>query len=118
MQYTKAQQLKSNRRKAKLKTRNDFSPKTRKEIRKRDHDTCQQCFVNPYETIHHIKPRSLGGRGVYTNGIVLCGVCHEYIERHNDLKVKWQNLFEQKYGKYYYHDQYDMEENFTSEKRT
>lgn len=95
------------RRKARLKVRNEFTPKTRLEIRKRDKDTCQLCFVNPYETIHHVKPRSLGGRGVFTNGIVLCGTCHEFIERHQEYKTIFQELFISNYGEDYYKDQWD-----------
>ena len=32
-------------------------------------------------TLHHIKPRSQGGKATIENGAVLCRACHDYLEQ-------------------------------------
>nr|BDD46679.1 hypothetical protein 19 [Bacillales bacterium] len=95
------------RRKPKRSKRNDFSPSVRKQIRSRDGELCRVCEAERANQIHHVYPRSRGGRGVYTNGLSICNVCHAEIHADNELMKDWQEIFEQRYGSDYYKDQWD-----------
>jgi 5-methylcytosine-specific restriction endonuclease McrA len=52
----------------------------------RDRYLCRCCGHRPAESMHEIRPRSLGGKVSMTNSIALCGDgtrgCHGYITRH------------------------------------
>lgn len=95
--------------KPKLKDRCNFSPGVRKEIKVRDNGICQECESNFGDSIHHVVPRGRDGRGkgVYTNGLLVCFSCHTKI--HNDPKLlqKWQEIFEQRYGPEHWKDEWD-----------
>lgn len=91
------------------KQRNEFSETIRKKIKKRDKHKCKVCHnPNAYQ-IHHIKPRGAGGRGVYQNGMLICDRCHERMHDKNKpyLLLQWQEIFEQRYGKDYFLDEWD-----------
>lgn|SRR5690606_6823655 len=86
--------------------RNNFSQKVRQEIYKRDNGLCQECGGRGTE-IHHVKFRSQGGRGVVTNGLLLCADCHREIHQVRKFAKKWQEIFEDRYGSDYYKDEWD-----------
>ena len=73
----------------------DISSKVRKEVLKRDSiDGCPCCivcgkpFLNGGAHLHHVVPRSQGGKGERANLVTLCFNCHE--ELHNGSEdVKW-----------------------------
>lgn len=90
------------------KQRNDFRPIIRAEISKRDGDVCNECYTKKATQIHHVWPRSRGGRGVVTNGLPLCNDCHTEIHAHFTLMLKWQEIYEQRYGPDYYKDEWDL----------
>lgn len=94
------------RSKPKIGDRNKFPERVRKQIVEVQ-GRCQECKKASIEEIHHVRPRSLGGRGVLTNGIGLCHVCHQKIEQDQALKTKWQEKFQMWYGEDYYKDEYD-----------
>ena len=94
------------RRVPKQSKRNAFSKATRTKILERDDGFCQECG-RPARNIHHCMPRSRGGRGVVTNGIVVCPICHDLIHRNHALLEKWQIIMEDRYGSDYYKDVYD-----------
>lgn len=87
-------------------TRNEFDSRTRKLIRNRDNGECQQCGA-PATHIHHVRFRSAGGRGVFTNGLSVCHLCHERIHQDRKLADYWREVFENRYGPDYYKDQWD-----------
>ena len=101
---------KHRRRVPKQADRNEFDSLTRKRIKKRDNGQCQICHA-PGNTIHHVMPRGAAtkGRGVFENGLLLCGTCH--IQIHNDKKLleHWQKVYEKRYGPNYYLDEWDRE---------
>lgn len=86
--------------------RNDFSKKVREQIIERDEGECRNCG-SPGSQIHHVKYRSQGGRGVFTNGLLVCNSCHEKIHRNVELKESWQQTFETIYGPSYWKDEWD-----------
>lgn len=96
------------RRKPIRRKRNNFSQKVRKDIYNRDDGKCQQCGDVGTE-IHHVKYRSQGGRGVTTNGLLLCSDCHRIVHQDRNLTLDWQRHFESMYGKDYYKDEWDLE---------
>lgn len=94
------------RRVPKQSKRNDFSKKVRDRIIERDDGKCRNCGAIGSE-IHHVVFRSQGGRGVYTNGLLVCHHCHRRIHEYKILANKWVFLFEKEYGKDFYKDEWD-----------
>lgn len=69
--------------------RGKFSQMTRVVIKEYYEDTCQECGQLG-EHIHHVKPKGSGnGRGVFTNGLLLCNDCHMKI--HAELSKRGLN---------------------------
>lgn len=68
---------------------------------------CAECR-RPGSQIHHIRFRSQEGRGVFTNGLLLCHECHTLLHKTADLWNKWQFWAEKKYGPNYYKDEDDL----------
>ncbi|SDI15132.1 HNH endonuclease [Alteribacillus persepolensis] len=96
------------RKKRKRGDRNEFSAKVRKEIKDYFNHECQMCY-GPGETIHHVHLRAQSGRGVFTNGLLLCHRCHQYLHDNPKELKKWQNRFREWYGKSYFKDKQDLE---------
>ena len=96
------------RRKPTRRKRNNFSRKVREEIYERDKGLCQECGMQGTE-VHHVKFRSGGGRGVVTNGLLLCSTCHMKVHQVRKLARKWQEIYEERYGSEYYKDSWDLE---------
>lgn len=94
------------RRVPKQRQRNEFPKKVREKIMQDENNRCQMCGVKATQ-IHHVMPRSRGGRGVYTNGMAICNGCHVKIHQDNKLMEYWQNIYESKYGKDYHKDEWD-----------
>lgn len=63
----------------------------RDEILRRDNFICYRCdkqFIFKKElSVHHLVPRSEGGKDCYNNLITLCNPCHDYVEM-NGLRTK------------------------------
>lgn len=95
------------RRKPTRKQRNNFSSKIRLQILERDGEVCKECGHRKATQIHHVMPRSRGGRGVETNGLPLCHECHTQIHMNAELMTKWQEIYEQRYGLDYFKDEWD-----------
>lgn len=87
--------------------RGKFDAKTRQKIWERDNGLCQMCF-SPGTEIHHVKFRSQGGRGVFTNGLTLCQSCHRKVHDDRELAEYWISVFVDRYGADFYKDEYDV----------
>jgi len=87
--------------------RGEFNRSLRKEIYERDNGLCRQCGKQGSE-IHHCKFRSSGGRGVLTNGVLLCNRCHVRVHRIKEEADKWRRIMEVNYGADYYKDEWDI----------
>lgn len=86
--------------------RGKFSQSTRAIIIERDQGLCQIC-MSEGQSVHHIIYRSQMGRGVYTNGIVLCADCHTKVHRDRELSDYLVNMFADRYGAGFWKDGYD-----------
>lgn len=71
---------------------------------------CSHCKTAPDTTTHHVMPRGRKGRGVKTNGLRLCGVCHDIIQTDEELLQYWISVFWNKYGDYFWFDEQDWDE--------
>lgn len=92
--------------------RGKFPDKVREQIKEHFNNQCQECFQKGLH-IHHVKPKGSGvGRGVFTNGLLLCTSCHKKIhdERSQKRLKYWQNVFREKHGINYYKDFRDLQD--------
>lgn len=62
-------------------SRNSIPPSTRKQVEKRDDNSCVKCGFDNELSIHHIIPLSHGGINGMDNFALLCKSCHK--EAHN-----------------------------------
>jgi hypothetical protein len=88
--------------------RGKFSKMVRDEIKKHYDNTCQECGGKGLH-IHHVCFRSQSGRGVFSNGLLLCNNCHKRIHLDNDRALYWREVFKKQYGPLYYMDKEDLE---------
>jgi len=56
----------------------------------RDHNRCQLCAKKLHIEVHHIVQKSLGGKNILENLIVLCYTCHREVG--NSLSKKEELL--------------------------
>jgi 5-methylcytosine-specific restriction endonuclease McrA len=64
-------------------------PFTRRNLYRRDHNTCQYCLVRPGTaelTVDHVLPRSRGGLSTWENCVLACVACN----RHKADRVPWE----------------------------
>jgi len=54
-------------------------------VRSRDNWECQACTSYANLTVHHIKPRSEGGKDIMKNLTTLCRECHDRAELGEDI---------------------------------
>ena len=87
--------------------RNKFSKEVMQQIYERDDGICQICFSSRGTEIHHIKFRSSGGRGVKSNGILLCPYCHRLAHQEWEVAEGLRLRAKNKYGPDYYKDRWD-----------
>lgn len=90
------------------KDRSEFPPEVREQIVEHYGGYCGRCGRRG-EHIHHIKSKGSGGRGVYTNGILLCAGCHTKIHMDGDMMKYYKDKFEKLHGPNYYMDEIDKE---------
>lgn len=81
-----------------------FSYDTRQTIKRLYNYTCQECFKRKGTQIHHILPKSQGGHGVITNGILVCSKCHTKIHKSESLLRKWQDWATVNFGPEYWNE--------------
>ena len=99
----------SHKRKApKLYIRGKFTDETKQKVITRSNGICEYCKVKAGFDFHHVRKKSQAGRRVYTNCILVCRECHDRIHKHADIDKDLQQKFEQKYGKNYYKDEWDL----------
>src|SRR5688500_13770997 len=59
----------------------------RRVVLARDKGRCRVCDMKAYD-VHHLLPRSRGGRDVESNLVSVCRLCHTDIHGHV-IKVRW-----------------------------
>ncbi|WP_172418946.1 HNH endonuclease [Geobacillus subterraneus] len=70
---------------------------------------CVLC-EGPSSSLHHVKFRKDGGRGVWRNLAPLCQACHENVHRNEPLAQWLQREREERFGPYYWMDRFDLYE--------
>ena len=110
MDYNPAPKPNYKRFKEKTVNRGKFPTKVRNQIKEHYQHACQECGCKGIH-IHHVKPKGSGvGRGVFSNGLLLCVLCHNSI--HNEqsqIRLKyWQKIYKTSYGINYYKDREDL----------
>lgn len=103
MKYPKP---KHKRRKPKQSTRNEFKPKVRQQIYDRDNGLCRNCGGLGNQ-VHHIVYKSQMGRGVATNGMLVCSDCHDKMHKDKQLSYQWVKVFREEYGHDFHKDEFD-----------
>lgn len=106
--YSKAQQLRANRRVKKRGDRSKFTKMVRDAVKEHFNNHCQMCFGKGIH-IHHVYPKGSGkGRGVFTNALLLCNNCHRLVHDDETLLRHWKNIYRKKYGPLYFMDEDDL----------
>lgn len=90
--------------------RGEFPAKVVKELIKEAGGVCGSCRTAPDTTTHHVMPRGRRGRGVMSNGLRLCGPCHDRIQTHEDELQHWIEVFRQRFGERFWFDEIDCQE--------
>jgi HNH endonuclease len=98
---------KHSRRVKKRGDRSKFSKMVRDQVKEHFNNTCQECFGRGVH-VHHVFPRSRGGRNVFTNALILCNDCHKKVHADNGLLQGWIERFKKLYGNRFYMDRDDL----------
>jgi hypothetical protein len=99
---------KHNRRVKKRGDRSKFSKMVRDAVKEYFNYQCQECGGRGIH-LHHVCFRSQGGRGVLTNALLVCNICHKRIHENNERAMYWKEVYKAKYGPLYYMDKEDLE---------
>src|SRR5699024_5481150 len=86
--------------------RGTSSDATMAKIIERDNTLCDICLARVND-IHHVKFKSAGGRGVYTNGVCICRHCHDDAHNHDKVAKRLKDMMIARYGHDYYKDKWD-----------
>ncbi|MEK5065914.1 HNH endonuclease [Cytobacillus sp. FSL R5-0596] len=96
--------------------RNKFTKHVRDQIKDHFEDTCQMCGGRGCH-IHHVQPKGSGkGRGVFTNGLLLCNPCHKKVHADDRWLRYWKEVFKEKHGPDYYKDEEDLNREYQDKK--
>ncbi len=87
--------------------RSKFSKFVRDQVKDHFNNTCQMCLGKGVH-LHHVKFRSQGGRGVFSNALLVCNSCHKEIHQSNDLAKYWREVYKKKHGPTYFMDDEDI----------
>lgn len=105
--YTKAQQI-GKRSKPKQSKRSQIDKKDYRKMTEIWGENCLYCG-SPNIEAHHVKYRSNGGRGRFTNLLPLCQKHHSDAHKHYSIRISLENKLEQTFGADYWKDEYDLE---------
>lgn len=93
--------------------RGEFPASVVKRLKQEAGGRCQACKERSDTQTHHVQPKgrmSSPGRGVYTNGMRVCDICHDRIQTNEDELQYWIAEYERRHGKYFWYDEQDWEE--------
>jgi hypothetical protein len=96
-----------NRRVKKRGDRNKFTKYVRDQVKEHFNHTCQECGCKGIH-IHHVCFRSQGGRGVFSNALLVCNKCHKHIHESHERAMYWKEVYRKKHGPLYFMDEDDL----------
>jgi HNH endonuclease len=105
--YSKADQLKGKRKAPKRGDRSKFSKMVRDQVKEFFNNQCAECYRRACH-VHHVMPRSRGGRNVFTNALLLCNDCHKEVHADNEKLKGWIEEYKGRFGKFFYMDLEDI----------
>jgi hypothetical protein len=76
-------------------------------IKEKYNGQCAICGNRAFH-VHHVMPRSRGGRNVFTNGILLCAPCHQRVHEDETLLKYFIEMHKKLYGKNFFRDKEDL----------
>lgn len=103
---------KPNKHKRKVPTqgqRGKFTPQTIQAIYSRSGGICEYCHSKKATDIHHVVSKARFGRNNFTNGIHICRDCHNQAHKNEEVMQDMIRIYEQKYGKNFYKDEWDLQ---------
>lgn len=89
MLYPKPKPRLLEKRQAKALTKKEWRA-LHKTVAERDGKRCRNCGVERGLDLHHVIFRSLGGKDVAENLVLLCARCHQDVHGHL-LKLRWRD---------------------------
>lgn len=92
-----------------MRMRKKFSPAVKEKALEKFDYLCANCRKAKPADPHHIRRKSDGGKGVFTNCLPVCRPCHDEIERNVELRQYWKEWAKKEYGYDYWMDEYDKE---------
>jgi HNH endonuclease len=114
-EYSPVPKPSHNRRVKKRGDRSKFSKMVRDAVKEKYNNECAMCGRRACH-VHHVMPRSRGGRNVFTNGLLLCNDCHKEVHTENKLLKYWINEFKEMYGKNFYKDKQDLLQEYQTDR--
>lgn len=100
---------KHKRRKPTLSKRGQFSKDTKFTVYNEQNGLCFMCSRQGSD-FHHVHFKSQGGRGVYTNCLLLCRYCHTEVHQKRIMADTLRNHMKALHGANYYKDGWDLDE--------
>lgn len=85
--------------------RGEFPASVIKRLKQEAGGRCQACKERPDTQTHHVYPRGRSGRGVLSNGMRVCDVCHTRIHANEDELQYWIAEYERRYGPCFWFDE-------------
>lgn len=93
--------------------RGEFPRSVIKQLMERANGRCEACRQREDTETHHIMPKgrmSTPGRGVFTNGLRLCRICHDEIQTNEEELQHWISVYRDRYGEHFWFDEADKDE--------
>ncbi|MGM1023458.1 MAG: HNH endonuclease [Bacillota bacterium] len=90
--------------------RAEFPPEVVSELIEETQGLCQCGCGRKSTQTHHVMPRGRSGRGVKTNAMRVCDVCHDRIQTNEEELQGWITTYSLIYGPRFWFDEQDWEE--------
>lgn len=90
--------------------RADFPAQVISELIAETEGKCQCGCGRTATQTHHVMPRGRSGRGVKTNAMRVCDICHDRIQTNEDELQQWINFYSLRFGPRFWYDDQDWEE--------
>ncbi len=90
--------------------RSEFPRSVVAELIEETDNLCQTGCGRQADQTHHVMPRGRGGRGVKTNGMRICWICHERVQTDEAELQHWIDDWRRRHGDGFWLDDQDRED--------